>query len=111
MQTITDFHNKPVRFDDAGLLVDPREWNESVAQQIAWRDDVGDLSNDHWRIIYALRVHYAQYAVAPPVSQVCLAEGMQKYCGHELFHTCLNAWKVAGLPDPGEEARAYLNDM
>lgn len=111
MQTITNSQTKAALFDDAGLLMDPRDWDEALARQIALREGVGDLTDAHWRIIYALRVHYAQFAVAPPVSQVCVAQGMQKYCGHELFHTCLNAWKVAGLPDPGEEARTYLNDM
>ena len=99
------------RFDESGLLLNPREWDEELAQQIAYREGVGSLTDAHWRIIYALRTHYAHFAVAPAMSQVCLDEGMQKYCGHELFHTCLTAWKVAGLPDPGEEARAYLNDM
>jgi len=27
------------------------------------------------------------------------------------FTTCLGAWRVAGLPNPGEEAKSYLNDM
>jgi len=30
---------------------------------------------------------------------------------HDLFGTCLNAWRVAGLPNPGEEAKSYLSDM
>jgi tRNA 2-thiouridine synthesizing protein E len=27
----------------------------------------------------------------------------------QLFGGCLSLWRVAGLPDPGEEARAYLD--
>jgi tRNA 2-thiouridine synthesizing protein E len=98
-------------FDESGLLLNPREWDEELAQAIAYREGVGPLTDAHWRIIYALRTHYAQFAVAPAISHVCLTEGMQRFCAHDLFHSCLTAWKVAGLPDPGEEARAYLNDM
>jgi len=29
--------------------------------------------------------------------------------GHMLFPSCLAAWRIAGLPDPGEEAKAYLS--
>ena len=33
---------------------------------------------------------------------------MDKHCVDKLFHSQREAWRVAGLPDPGEEARAYM---
>jgi tRNA 2-thiouridine synthesizing protein E len=30
---------------------------------------------------------------------------------NDLFGYCLVAWRVAGLPNPGEEARSYLGSM
>jgi len=29
-------------------------------------------------------------------------------CLEQLFHGTREAWRIAGLPDPGEEARAYM---
>lgn len=38
--------------DENGLLKDPQRWNESVA-----RDGLGELTDDHWKIIQGLREH------------------------------------------------------
>ena len=100
-----------VAFDEDGLLKNPAQWNEAVAAEIARRDGVGQLTDEHWKVIHALREHYAKFSVAPAMSQVCHAHGKDKHWIHDLFHTCLGAWRVAGLPNPGEEAKAYLNDM
>lgn len=98
-------------FDEDGLLLDPGDWNEAVAQQTATLNGIPHLTDDHWRVIDALRQHYARFGVAPPMNSVCRAEGEDRNWIHDLFDTCLNAWRVAGLPNPGEEAKTYLNDM
>ena len=99
-----------IEFDEDGLLREPAQWNEALAQAIATREDVGVLSEAHWQVIYALRAHYARFQVAPAMVQVCQMYGQDKFWIHDLFHTCLNAWRVAGLPNPGEEAKTYLSD-
>jgi tRNA 2-thiouridine synthesizing protein E len=95
--------------DEYGLLREPRTWTPSLAREIARQDEVGELTEYHWAIIRALRDYYDEYRVAPPISLICVENGLEKSCGHELFHTCMVAWRVAGLPDPGEEARSYLS--
>lgn len=97
--------------DENGLLCDPRSWNESIAGALAERHDIAPLTVDHWKIIYALREHYAKFGVAPSINHVCRVHGHDWHWAHDLFHTCLNAWRVAGLPDPGEEAKSYLSAM
>jgi tRNA 2-thiouridine synthesizing protein E len=96
--------------DEDGLLADPGLWNEAVAAELARRNGIGELSEDHWLVIRALRHHYQKFGVAPPMAQVCRELGQGRYWVHELFQTCLNAWRVAGLPNPGEEAKTYLSD-
>lgn len=34
-----------------------------------------------------------------------------EHCVKQLFGGPLEAWRIAGLPDPGEEARAYMANM
>jgi sulfur relay (sulfurtransferase) DsrC/TusE family protein len=83
-----------------------------MAEETAWREGIPELTDEHWEIIHALPGHYVNFGVVPAMSQVCRdhgKEGWQRV--QELFHTCLGAWRVAGLPDPGEEAKTYLNDM
>lgn len=100
-----------IEFDEDGLLRDPRQWNEGVARQIARSLDLPELTAEHWQVIRALRDHYAEYGVAPAMSQICRQYNQSRGWVHDLFQTCLNAWRVAGLPNPGEEAKSYLSGM
>ena len=97
-------------FDEDGLLLVPAHWSEALAQAIAAREGLGILTDSHWKVIYSLREHYARFQVAPAMVQICHLHGQDKFWVHDLFHTCLNAWRVAGLPNPGEEAKTYLSD-
>lgn len=97
------------QFDEDGLLVNPEAWNEDLAREIARREGLGELGAEHWEVIRALREHYARYGVAPAMSQVCRRHHKDRHWVHDLFQTCLNAWRVAGLPNPGEEAKSYLS--
>ncbi len=97
--------------DENGLLVDPLQWTESVAQLLAEEKGLPVLTNAHWKIIRALRRHYAEFKVPPAMSRLCREQGMSVNCVHELFCTCLTAWQVSGLPDPGEEAKSYMSAM
>lgn len=101
----------PIAFDEDGLLVNPDDWNEAVAADIAQHEGIGPLTDEHREVIHALREHHAQFGVAPSMSHVCHAHGRGRHWVHDLFHTCLGAWRVAGLPNPGEEAKAYLSGM
>lgn len=110
MNTATQLHNTPV-FDEYGLLTNPEIWNEALAVRIANHWQIEKLTEDHWKIIRALREHYEKFGVAPTMHNICHQYGHKSGWAHDLFHSCLNAWRVAGLPDPGEEAKSYMSDM
>ncbi|MFP3873586.1 MAG: TusE/DsrC/DsvC family sulfur relay protein [Thiohalophilus sp.] len=97
--------------DEAGLIVDPAQWSEATANIIAEQLKVAPLTDNHWLVIYSLRDYYKKFGVAPAMNSVCHRLGKEKFWVHDLFQSCLNAWRIAGLPDPGEEAKSYLNDM
>lgn len=99
------------QLDEDGLLLNPEQWNESLAEELALMVGIGEMSDDHWLIIYSLRDYYARFGVAPAMTNVCHSYARDKLWVHNLFLTCLNAWIVAGLPNPGEEAKSYLSDM
>jgi len=110
MKTAIQEINMP-SVDEDGLLCDPGKWNEEVAEAMADRLGIDYLSADHWLVIYALRNYYQRFAVAPAMNNICHQYGKDGLWVHNLFSSCLNAWRVAGLPNPGEEAKTYLNDM
>lgn len=99
-----------LNLDESGLLVNPDDWNERVAITLARHNGIDILTNDHWKIIRALREHYAKFGVAPTMHNICREYGHRTSWAHDLFVSCLNAWRIAGLPDPGEEAKSYLSD-
>ena len=97
--------------DEDGLLIHATDWSEDVAREMARQSGIQELSPEHWRVIYALRDYFVKFGVAPAMSSVCRSHGIDGHCVHDLFSTCLNAWRIAGLPNPGEEAKSYLSDM
>lgn len=88
--------------------ITPMPWNEDVAQQIAHEDGLGELTGAHWRIINTLREHFVRYGALPPMRFACDVNRMEPHCVERLFHSPREAWRVSGLPDPGEEAKSYL---
>jgi tRNA 2-thiouridine synthesizing protein E len=40
--------------------------------------------------------------------QICREAGLSEHCVSELFIDPRLAWRIAGLPNPGEEAKVYL---
>ena len=96
-------------FNSEGYFREPQQWNEDHAAAIARADGLTELTDAHWAIIHALRDHYHEFGAAPPAfSHICLVHHMSKHCVEHLFRSQREAWRIAGLPDPGEEAKAYM---
>ena len=101
--------SSPLDLDESGFMRDPTRWNKSAARILAEMHDVGQLTPDHWAVIYYLREHRLSYGSLPPMSQVCRTRGLNSGAVESLFGGCVQAWRVAGLPNPGEEARAHMS--
>ncbi len=97
------------RFDANGFLTEPELWDEQLAERIARSDGLAPLTPAHWKIIHCLREHYRQHGAMPlPLHHVCHLNDMDRHCMEQLFPSEREAWRIAGLPDPGEEARTYM---
>jgi TusE/DsrC/DsvC family sulfur relay protein len=96
-------------FDSAGFLTNPHRWSEQLADEIARTDGLAELTQSHWKVIHALREHFDRFGAAPPAFRhICHMYKLGPHGVEALFRTPREAWRVAGLPDPGEEARAYM---
>ena len=94
--------------DEEGYLIDASEWTREYTQLRAQEKGI-DLTEEHWLLIDIIRDKYLRLGSLPPMRSVCKAVGIQKLEIINQFGSCIALWKMAGLPNPGEEAKAYMN--
>lgn len=97
--------------DEDGLVKDFSLWSEDLARRLAREEGIDQLDGGHWELIRALRAEYSRRDGTPTIHGVCHQAGINRKAVNELFGYCLVAWRVAGLPNPGEEAKTYLSGM
>ena len=102
---------EPSLLDEDGLVSDFSFWTEELAHELAREEGIADLGEGHWAVIRALRAEYERMATVSSIRNVCHQAGIDRKAVNELFGYCLVAWRVAGLPNPGEEAKSYLGGM
>ncbi len=100
--------SSPAIFDGDGFLIDPDMWSENLADRIAQTDGLGQLNAVQLDLLQHLRHEFARHGSVTALSHVCHLAGQRPDCMQHLFPTAREAWRVAGLPNPGEEAKAYL---
>ncbi|MFP5410772.1 MAG: TusE/DsrC/DsvC family sulfur relay protein [Gammaproteobacteria bacterium] len=96
------------RFDTDGFLLDPDQWSEPFAEQTARCDGIGPLDELQMTLLRILRREYARHRSVTALSHVCHLAGEPPDCMQHLFPDAREAWRLAGLPNPGEEAKSYL---
>lgn len=98
-----------VRFDSNGYLVESDSWSAGLAEELARQAGIAGLTAKHWQVIGIVRDGYFSIGALPVMRLVCRAAGLDPSRAHELFSSCSILWRIAGLPNPGEEARAYMH--
>jgi dissimilatory sulfite reductase related protein len=96
-------------FDSDGFVRDPKTWDRRLAEVIARREGLGPLGEDHWQLIDALRRRYLETGSVPVMRHMCRDAGLETHCVSDLLADPRRAWRIAGLPNPGEEAKAYID--
>ena len=97
-------HNgQQIEVDEDGFLADPALWNEDMARFLAeHEEDIKELTDDHWKVIYYLNKYYKEFGIAPMIRRLCKDTGFQLRYIYELFPSgpAKGACKIAGLPKP-----------
>jgi tRNA 2-thiouridine synthesizing protein E len=99
---------QPAAVDALGFLVDARLWTEQWTRDTAELYGIAPLTERHWRVIRFLRDRFDRLGGVPAIRQVCRATSVSRGDVRSLFGGCCDAWRLAGLPDPGEEVRAHF---
>jgi TusE/DsrC/DsvC family sulfur relay protein len=94
--------------DEEGYLIDPSDWDESVAQALARREDIV-LTDDHWRVLRFMREFLDEHQLIPDARFVIrfLADemGLGDAARQRLFELfpygyVRQACKIAGMRRP-----------
>lgn len=59
-----DVDGRTVPADDQGYLVDPADWNEEVAAELARQEGIV-LSDEHWAVIRFVRAYFEDHHIVP----------------------------------------------
>ena len=103
-----EINGKTLETDEEGFLLDPGEWNETVAQHIAEGERL-DLNTPRWEIVRFVRDHFESRGTVPEARAVLKILGerhgkdkaTRKYL-YELFPYGYGqqACKIAGMCKP-----------
>ena len=55
--------------DEEGYLVDPADWNEQLAEELARKEHIA-LTDAHWAVIRFMRRYYEEHHIAPDARHV-----------------------------------------
>ena len=103
-----EFEGRQIKVYPSGNLVNPEEWNEELAEQLAEKEGIG-LTDAHWVVLCYLRKFYFQYGITPMVK--ILMKHMREELGNEVSDRdalyrlfpggpSRQGSRIAGLPKP-----------
>ena len=100
--TVTLIADAPVDVDPEGFLIDPEQWNETIAQGIAIENGIARLTDRHWLVVKFMRERYLATGTAPSIRSLGKESGVPVKELYELFPKgpAKLAAKIGGIPKP-----------
>jgi tRNA 2-thiouridine synthesizing protein E len=88
--------------DNDGFLNEMSTWTRDKAHELADRNELGPLTDDHWKIIEFVRDHYLVTGEGPPIVKIGKELGMssKEICTLFPCGVARGAYRLAGLPRP-----------
>jgi len=88
--------------DDNGFLREMAHWSKTVAEELARKNDLGPLTNDHWKIIEYVQSYYQRVGEGPAIVKIAKHTGFDSKYICQLFPcgVARGAYRLAGLPRP-----------
>ena len=101
MSTIT-ISSVDVDVNDEGFFVQPEQWTEEMAPELARHEGIEVLTDRHWKVIRFMREEYLAKGTAPTVRVLGKTSGVSVKELYELFPKgpAKTAAKIAGIPKP-----------
>jgi TusE/DsrC/DsvC family sulfur relay protein len=88
--------------DGDGFLQDVAGWDREKAEELAVLNDIGELREEHWKIIDYVREYFLETGQGPPVVKIVKATGipMNQICTLFPCGVSRGCYRLAGLPRP-----------
>jgi dissimilatory sulfite reductase related protein len=93
---------KMYKVDEHGFLQETDKWNKEIARAFAMKEDINELTEDHWKVIDYLRNYYLANGMCPMVRRLVKESGFTLKQLYDLFPEgpANSACKWAGIPKP-----------
>jgi tRNA 2-thiouridine synthesizing protein E len=91
-----------VEVNDEGFLVDPSQWTEAMAVELARKEGIDPLTKEHWQVIRFMRSEYLAKGSGPSVRLLGKTSGIPIKELYQLFPKgpAKVAARIAGIPKP-----------
>ncbi len=93
---------KTIEVNDEGFLVNPDDWTEEMAPELAKEEGIDELTDQHWKIIRFIRQDFKEKGQIPTIRRIKNAGGVPIKDLYQLFPEgpVKKAAKIAGLGKP-----------
>ncbi len=87
---------------DDGFFVDPSLWTEAMVVELAAREGIDTMSDDHWKVVRFMRNDYLTKGTGPSVRALGKTSGVSVKDLYLLFPKgpAKVAARIAGIPKP-----------
>lgn len=96
------FAGKAVEVDAEGFLVNPDDWTEEMAKDLAEQAGIYDLTEQHWKVIHFMRQDFKEKGQIPTIRRIKNVGGIPTKELYQLFPEgpAKKAAMIAGLGKP-----------
>lgn len=93
---------KTVQVDAEGFLVNPEDWNEEMAPELAKEFEITELTEKHWKVINFMRSDFKEKGQIPSIRRMKNAGGIPTKDLYDMFPEgpAKKAAKISGLGKP-----------
>jgi len=93
---------KTVEVDGEGFLLNPEDWTEEMAKELAREVGISELTDRHWRVVNFMRQDFNEKGQIPTIRRMKNAGGIPTKELYELFPDgpAKKAAKISGLGKP-----------
>ena len=93
---------KSVQVDAEGFLVNPEDWNEEMAPELAKEFEINELTDAHWKVINFMRSDFKEKGQIPSIRRMKNAGGIPTKDLYDMFPEgpAKKAAKISGLGKP-----------
>lgn len=85
-----------------GFFAHPEQWSEGMVPELARREGIAEVTDEHWKVIRFMRSEYLAKGTGPSVRALGKSSGVPIKELYRLFPKgpAKTAAKIAGIPKP-----------